>query len=163
MHTFHGRPQEGIAVIEAGPRRGRTAWARRPRSSRCRAALARSYLFADDYARALELIDEVLVAAERMDDIALITDAVLTKGTTLLYTARYREGLVLLTGGLQLAETHGLVASELRARLNISFLQLPDDPAASAQPRWAAWSRPAGWAPGLDDAAAPATGAASGS
>ena len=33
--------------------------------------------------------------------------AVLTKGTTLLYLARYREGLVLLTGGLHLAETHG--------------------------------------------------------
>jgi hypothetical protein len=52
---------------------------------------------------------------------------VLTKGTTLLYSARYREGLVLLSGGLQLAETHGFVTSQLRARLNISFLQLPDD------------------------------------
>ncbi len=32
-----------------------------------------------------------------MDDIGTITDAVLTKGTMLLYTARFREGLVLLT------------------------------------------------------------------
>ena len=69
----------------------------------------------------------MLLAAERVDDIAIITDAVLTKGTTLLYAARYREGLVLLTGGLQLAEANGYVQSELRARLNISFLQEPDD------------------------------------
>ncbi len=55
-------------------------------------ALARSYLFADDYDRALQLVDQVLVAAERMDDISIITDGVLTKGTTLLYSARYREG-----------------------------------------------------------------------
>ena len=41
-------------------------------------------------------------------------------------------GLVLLTGGLQLAETHGYTQSELRARLNISFLQQPDEPRASA-------------------------------
>ena len=132
METFHGRPNDGIATIQvvldeidaAGDARESIA---------LRAALARSYLFADDYPGALRLIDEVLMAAERVDDIALITDAVLTKGTTLLYAARFREGLVLLTGGLQLAETHGYVQSELRARLNISFLQQPDDPRSSAQ------------------------------
>ncbi len=42
---------------------------------------------------------------------------------------------MLLTGGLQLAETHGFVSSQLRARLNISFLQLPDDPRLVAHDR----------------------------
>ncbi|MBA3777986.1 MAG: AAA family ATPase [Chloroflexi bacterium] len=93
--------------------------------------LARSYLFADDYARAIEASDRALIAAEAIDDIALITEAVLTKGTTLAFTSRHREALVLLSGALQLAETNGFVASELRARLNISFLQLSDDPRQS--------------------------------
>ena len=80
-----------------------SAWDKVAEAVALEAALARSYLFADDYQQALRLIDEVLIAAERADDMALITDAVLTKGTILLYTARYREGLVLLSGGLQLA------------------------------------------------------------
>ena len=70
----------------------------------------------------------MLQAAEQIEDMSIITDAVLTKGTTLLYSGRYREGFVLLTGGLQFAETHGLVMSQLRARLNISFLEMTDDP-----------------------------------
>ena len=127
MHTFHGRPRDGIAIIEPALEAARDLQ-QEPEAIALMGALARSYLFADDYARALELIDQVLVDAERIDDISIITDGVLTKGTTLLYSARYREGLVLLAGGLQLAETHGFVASQLRARLNISFLQLPDDP-----------------------------------
>ena len=45
-----------------------------------------------------------------------------------MYAARFREGLALLAGGLQFAEGYGLTASELRARLNISFLQATDDP-----------------------------------
>jgi hypothetical protein len=48
-----------------------------------------------------------------------------------MYAARYREGLVLLMGGLHLAEANGFATSELRARLNISFLQLADDPSQS--------------------------------
>ena len=128
MHTFHGRALDGIAVIEPAL----AAATDLEGTSECIAAHGRarstSYLFADDYDRALALIDRVLIAAERIDDISIITDGVLTKGTTMLYSARYREGLVLLSGGLQLAETHGFVASQLRARLNISNLQLPDDP-----------------------------------
>ena len=129
--TFRGRAREGIAVIEPALAEVEAA-GHMVQSVSMRAALARCYLFADDYGRALSLIDGVLIDAERVDDIAMITDAVLTKGTTLLYTARFREGLVLLTGGLQLAETHGFTQSELRARLNISFLQQPDEPRISA-------------------------------
>ncbi len=127
MHTFHGRPLDGIAVIEPALDAAQDLL-QEPEAIALMGALARSYLFADDYGRALTLIDQVLVAAERIDDISIITDGVLTKGTTLLYAARYREGLVLLSGGLGLAEAHGFTTSQLRARLNISFLQTPDDP-----------------------------------
>ena len=128
MLTFHGRALDGIAVIEpalaAATDLEGTPECHRSHGLRL---LART-CSPTTMTRALALIDRVLVAAERIDDISIITDSVLTKGTTLLYSARYREGLVLLSGGLQLAETHGFVQSQLRARLNISFLQLPDDP-----------------------------------
>ena len=127
MHTFNGRPLDAIAMLERALERV-SDLGDAPEVLAMVAVLARSYLFADDYDRALKLCDRVLASAERVDDVALVTDGVLTKGTTLLYLARYREGLVLLTGGLHLAETHGLVNSELRARLNISFNQQPDDP-----------------------------------
>ena len=127
MHTFNGRPLDAIALLERALERV-SDLGDAPEVLAMVGVLARSYLFADDYDRALKLCDRVLASAERVDDVALVTDGVLTKGTTLLYLARYREGLVLLTGGLHLAETHGLVNSELRARLNISFNQQPDDP-----------------------------------
>ena len=127
MFATRGRAAEGIAVmtpfLEASTDLGNAL-----EVMRLTATLARAYLFADEYDRALELIDRVLVQAERIDDVPLITEAILTKGTTLMYAARFREGLALLAGGLQFAEGYGLTASELRARLNISFLQATDDP-----------------------------------
>jgi len=130
MFAVTGRAADGIAVM-APFLEGVAELGDPPEVMRLAAALARAYLFNDDYEKSLELTDRVLMAAERIDDVALITDAVLTKGTTLMYAARYREGLVLLMGGLQFAEANGFATSELRARLNISFLQLPDDPAQS--------------------------------
>jgi tetratricopeptide (TPR) repeat protein len=129
IHTFEGRPTDGIAILE--PALAETSELLGSRDvMTLRAALARSYLFADEYDKALELADQVLVAAGRIDDVPIVTDALITKGTTFMYMERYREGVALMTGGLDLAETHGLVLPELRARLNISFSNAPDDPRA---------------------------------
>ncbi len=130
MLSFQGRPSDAVGLLEPVVDE-MTDLGDQPEAIGLVAALARASLFADDYPKALELADRALVAAERIDDVALITETVLTKGTTLLYAARYREGLVLLTGGLALAETHGFAASELRARLNISYLEGPDEPRRS--------------------------------
>ena len=130
MFALTGRAADGITVM-APFLDGLADLGDSPEVMQLTAALGRAYLFADDYVKALELTDRVLIAAEQIEDVALITDAVLTKGTTLMYAARYREGLVLLMGGLQFAEAYGFATSELRARLNISFLQLADDPAQS--------------------------------
>lgn len=127
MFAIKGRAAEGIAVMQ--PFLDSCAdLGNNIEVMKLTAALARAHLFADEYDRALELIDRVLVQAERIDDVALITDSILTKGTTLMYAARFREGLALLAGGLQFAEGYGLTTSEMRARLNISFLQASDDP-----------------------------------
>ncbi len=127
MFALHGRASDSLAVLEPFMARTRDL-ADAPEVLHVGAALARASLFADQFPRALEVADQVLVAAERIDDVALVADAVITKGTALMYSSRYREGLVLLAGGLQLAEAHGLAQAELRARMNTSFMQVVDDP-----------------------------------
>ena len=130
VHVFDGRARDGIGLLEpAVAALGELSDV--SEGIALVAALARSYLFADDFDRAIEFSDRALVAAERIDDGALITEALLTKGTTLSFTSRRREALVLLNGALQLAEANGYVVSQLRARLNISYLQLHDDPRES--------------------------------
>jgi class 3 adenylate cyclase/tetratricopeptide (TPR) repeat protein len=130
IQTFQGRPLEGIAILE--PALAETGDLGQSRDVMIlQGALARSYLFADDYRQAIELADRVLVAAGKVDDLPIVTDTLITKGTTLMYMERYREGVALMTGGLDLAEKHGLVLLELRARLNISFSLSTDDPRES--------------------------------
>ena len=130
MFALHGVAADAIAVLE--PFVARSAdLADDPETIQVAAALARAYVFGDDFARALHTVDRVLVAAERIDEVALVADAVITKGTALMYLSRYREGLILLAGGLQIAEAHGLTYSEMRARLNTSFMQTVDDPRQS--------------------------------
>jgi class 3 adenylate cyclase/tetratricopeptide (TPR) repeat protein len=129
IHTFAGRPLDGIAFLEPALTEAADLGDTRD-VMMLRGALARSYLFADDYDRAIELADGVLVAAGRIDDVPIVTDALITKGTTLMYMERHREGVALMSGGLALAEHHGLVLLELRARLNISFSEATDDPRA---------------------------------
>ena len=93
------------------------------------ASLARAYaLSRRGWLQAIELADRVLIAAERLDLVDVIADAVITKGVGVGQAHRIREALILLSGVLALAETRGLVVPELRARINISQFSLTDDP-----------------------------------
>ena len=93
------------------------------------ASLARAYaLSRRGWSQAIELADQVLVAAERLDLVDVIADAVITKGVGVGQAHRIREALILLSGVLALAEARGLVVPELRARINISQFSLTDDP-----------------------------------
>ncbi|CAN5582938.1 adenylate/guanylate cyclase domain-containing protein [soil metagenome] len=79
---------------------------------------------------AIELAERALIAAERLDLVDVIANTVMTKAVSLAYLRRTREALILMPGVLQMAETHGLVVLELRARLNISQMIMIDYPAA---------------------------------
>jgi class 3 adenylate cyclase/tetratricopeptide (TPR) repeat protein len=92
------------------------------------AALARLKALSNDNEEAIELAERALVAAERLDLVEVIAGAVMTKGVALAYLNRNREAMLLLPGVLLLAETHGMVVIEMRARLNISQFQIVDEP-----------------------------------
>jgi hypothetical protein len=77
---------------------------------------------------AVEWADRALVAAERLDLIGDIADAMNTRALGLQIVGRFREASTNLRGVLALAKEHGLVAAELRAYNNLSFMLATDDP-----------------------------------
>lgn len=93
-----------------------------------RASLARAHLLSGDFAQALSIADDTLLVAERLRLIPVLADVLITKGTVLGDGGRYREGLALLQGALELAIEHDLPLAELRARSNIAYLAWSEDP-----------------------------------
>ena len=93
------------------------------------AELARGYYLAEDKPKALEFADRALRAAERQGLVPIITEALITKGSTMAATDQPREGTALLRGALSLAEHHGLLSEQLRAINNTSAMLIADDPA----------------------------------
>jgi len=77
---------------------------------------------------AIELADRAIVAAERLNLVDVIADAIITKGVSVGQAHRVREALILLSGVLALAEARGFVVVDLRARINISQFSMSDDP-----------------------------------
>ena len=93
------------------------------------ASLARAHAISrHGWAHAIELADQALVSAERLDLVDVIADAAITKGVALGQTHRIREAQILLAGVITLAEARGLPVADLRARINMSQFALPDDP-----------------------------------
>ncbi len=82
----------------------------------------------DEPDRSLEVADRALRVAERLGLVAVIADTLVTKGTVLTEVGRSHEGFSLIDGGRQLAETNGLVWTEVRALTNASSLLVPRDP-----------------------------------
>src|SRR5450759_3588903 len=95
--------------------------------------LARAYMLHEEPARAVEVADRTLVAAERADLVGLVADTLVTKGTALAYLARRYEGQGAIEAGLHLAERHGLAVTALRARTNLGILLVRDDQRAALE------------------------------
>jgi class 3 adenylate cyclase/tetratricopeptide (TPR) repeat protein len=97
------------------------------------AELARLKALGNENEEAIKIADRALAAAEKLDLVETIANAVMTKGIALAYLNRNREAMLLLPGVLLLAESHGLVVIELRARLNISQFQIVDEPSVAGE------------------------------
>ncbi len=90
--------------------------------------LARACMMTGETERAIEVADRVLAAAERADLVALVADALVTKGTALGGLGRGYEGLGEIETGMHLAERHGFAITSIRARINRGWLLSPGDP-----------------------------------
>jgi tetratricopeptide (TPR) repeat protein len=91
------------------------------------AQLARAYMLGSIPARAVALADEAIGIAERGNDLPVLIDAIITKGTALIET-RAREAETILHGAVALADRHELYRASLRARGNLANVLENDDP-----------------------------------
>ena len=110
------------AAIEAAPGTSRV-------HGKAIAELARSLMLNLQEEGVLEWCDQALTIAEDLDDIPVITEALITKGVSL--GGRYRrprEGVALLEAGLALAKQHGLTYARRRAVNNLAYLTSSETP-----------------------------------
>jgi len=84
-----------------------------------------------DFAVSVASADRALALAERLDRVDLVADVLVTRGVVLLNAGRAYEGLGCLETGLRLAERHGLLATEIRARTNMGGPLTDRDPRAA--------------------------------
>ncbi len=90
--------------------------------------LARAYMLNEQPLPALEVAERALAAAERIDDVELVADTLITKGTALGSIRRAYEGRAAIEGGMRLAMEHGFTSIALRGRINIGSWQIEGNP-----------------------------------
>jgi len=100
--------------------------------ARLTAELARACMLDLQDERAIEIADRAIAAAERLDLVDVLTEALITKGTSVARRAP-REGMAILFGALKLAEIHGLILSEIRAANNLGNSVEAEDPDSSLE------------------------------
>ena len=90
-----------------------------PGTAAVRGQIARAHFLGGATRKAVEVADSVLETAERLDLVAILADALVTKGSALVDLGRPREGIGLLRAGLELAESNDLTVIAFRARHNL--------------------------------------------
>jgi predicted ATPase len=103
---------------------------RSPEYVAMQAQLARAHAIMEQPARALQIAEAGLEAAEHGDMVPLIADLLVTRGTALSYAGRYREGSGLLRTAMALAEAEGLTGIAVRACNNLLVALSELDPRA---------------------------------
>ena len=82
--------------------------------------LARAHYVQGDFASATDYADKVLRHAERLNLVPLVLDALITRGTSVAFEGRLREGQIMLTGAVTLAEDEGHAVQQARAYVNLA-------------------------------------------
>ncbi len=90
--------------------------------------LARARMLHNEHEQAIADADRALAAAAKVDVVPVIADALITKGTAMTDTERFREGVALLLGAHALAVAKGLTRTELRAVNNLAINLYFDTP-----------------------------------
>src|SRR5207248_1056682 len=114
--NYSGQPERAMTILEEARAEVQDQDAGAA-TARITAEMARSYFLHGEPRRGIEWAEKALQAAGPLDLIAVIADALITKGSALgEVDGRFREGQAELWGALALAQSHGLTASEFRAR-----------------------------------------------
>jgi tetratricopeptide (TPR) repeat protein len=93
--------------------------------------LARGLWLAERREEAIPIADQALGRAEKVGDVPLIADVLITKGSLIRMAGRSYEGEAALRAGQQLAETNGLWLTAIRGLINISAGDFGRDPTES--------------------------------
>ena len=95
--------------------------------------LARALFLDEEPRRAIEVADRMLEPAERANEVAIVADALITRGSALTEIGRDYEGLGAIEAGLRLALSHGLHRVALRGRNNLGAYQIVRDPVSALE------------------------------
>jgi tetratricopeptide (TPR) repeat protein len=95
------------------------------------AQLARARMLVGDDQAGVEWADRAIATAERLGVSGVAADAIATRGTALVRLGRGAEGLAELDRAIGLARDGAFLATELRARNNLAWLLVSDDPHAT--------------------------------
>jgi tetratricopeptide (TPR) repeat protein len=123
-----GNPGSAIAILEDAQRELKGMEAD-PAYVALIGQLARAYFLHGEQRKALDWAETTLAAAGPLNLLPVIVDTLITKGSAIGDAAnRQQEGLAEVMGALAMAQAHGLVALEFRARNNIAAWHIIDDP-----------------------------------
>ena len=104
-----------------------------------RAQISRGHMLRGEWQEAVRWADLALADAERGDALDLVAHTLITKGSALATTGRWREGTGLMDVGRRLAEEHGLWIAYLRAVANLSSALAETDPRAGVATGRSGW------------------------
>jgi class 3 adenylate cyclase/tetratricopeptide (TPR) repeat protein len=90
--------------------------------------LSRALIRADEPARAIEVADQALAIAERLDLELVVAETFNNKGSSLDSFGRRREAVALLEASVRVAQAGGFVGAELRALANLGAILRGEDP-----------------------------------
>lgn len=102
-----------------------------PASMELSGQLARGRMLVGDYEQALDWANRTLDGARELGLEAIGVDALITRGTTQVRLGAHDAGLADLNAAIAEAERLGFVGAELRARNNVAWLVVSDDPHAT--------------------------------
>ena len=122
--------EPALAELEAAMRDVRR-WQSDPSGVELAAQLARARSVLGDDREGLRWAERALAAAVRLELPAVVTDVLITRGTARIALGDHEAGLADLRSAIEQAQQRGALRTELRARNNLAWGLLADDPIAA--------------------------------
>jgi tetratricopeptide (TPR) repeat protein len=96
-------------------------------------AFARAYSGKDESELSIQWGERASIVGERLDLMEIVVRSLNTRGSSLIGMNRSIEGMILIRGAVELAQSHGLLEVESRLRVIGTFVAQWDDPRAGLE------------------------------